>query len=196
MNDKIQEIIETMQACKDDPLATHYWSGYKTALLEMDSECRDRVIEAVREDLKRRSEVGLKKYGVSLERKDLTLDQWLEHAYEETLDLANYLKRSMMELRGEPLGLEHQHVKEACPRCGFPRCAICHAEYPTIGVMDFNCACGDPDPRLKKKPEVTIYVEADSTRVMSTVPITVHKVIGGVLVVTEEVEGNETQRSD
>lgn len=61
----------------------------------------DRVVEAVCEDLKKRSEVGLKKYGVSLERKDLTLEQWLEHAYEEALDLANYLKRSIMEIRGE-----------------------------------------------------------------------------------------------
>lgn len=61
----------------------------------------DRVVEAVCEDLKKRSEVGLKKYGVSLERKDLTLEQWLEHAYEEALDMANYLKRSIMEIRGE-----------------------------------------------------------------------------------------------
>ena len=61
----------------------------------------DKVIEAVCNDLRQRSEVGIKKYGVTLERKDLTLEQWLEHAYEEALDMANYLKRSIMELRGE-----------------------------------------------------------------------------------------------
>lgn len=61
----------------------------------------DKIIQAVCDDLKKRSEVGIKKYGVTLERKDLTLVQWLEHAYEETLDQANYLKRAIMEIRGE-----------------------------------------------------------------------------------------------
>lgn len=61
----------------------------------------DRVIESVCNDLKWRSIVGQKKYGVTLERADLTLRQWLQHAYEETLDQANYLKRVIMELDGE-----------------------------------------------------------------------------------------------
>lgn len=60
----------------------------------------DKVIEAVREDLWSRSQFGIKKYGVTLERKDLTLRDWLQHAYEECLDQANYLKRSIMELDG------------------------------------------------------------------------------------------------
>ena len=40
-----------------------------------------------------RAEHGLCKYGVSLERTDLTLDQWLCHAQEEAMDLACYLER-------------------------------------------------------------------------------------------------------
>ena len=59
---------------------------------------RDAVVEAVREDLLRRSQVGIKKYGVTLERTDLSLRDWLEHAYEEALDMANYLKRTIMEI--------------------------------------------------------------------------------------------------
>lgn len=61
----------------------------------------DKVIQAVCEDLQKRSEFGLKKYGVSLERKDLALVDWLEHAYLEALDHANYLKRAIMEIKGE-----------------------------------------------------------------------------------------------
>ena len=61
----------------------------------------DKIIEAVREDLLRRSEHGQKKYGTNLERKDLKLRDWLQHAYEECLDQANYLKRSIMELDGD-----------------------------------------------------------------------------------------------
>lgn len=34
----------------------------------------------------------MKKYGVTLERDDLTLVDWLEHAQQEAMDLANYLE--------------------------------------------------------------------------------------------------------
>lgn len=59
---------------------------------------RDRVVEAVRADLLRRSQLGIQKYGMTLERDDLTLKQWLQHAYEECLDQANYLKRTILEI--------------------------------------------------------------------------------------------------
>lgn len=58
----------------------------------------DTVVEAVRADLLRRSQLGIAKYGVTLDRRDLTLRGWLQHAYEETLDQANYLKRAIMEI--------------------------------------------------------------------------------------------------
>lgn len=59
---------------------------------------RDKVVEAVRADLLRRSQLGIQKYGMTLERTDLSLKQWLQHAYEETLDQANYLKRAIIEI--------------------------------------------------------------------------------------------------
>ncbi|MCC0035437.1 MAG: hypothetical protein H6887_09275 [Hoeflea sp.] len=58
----------------------------------------DRVVEAVRADLLSRSQLGIAKYGVTLDRTDLSLRDWLQHAYEETLDQANYLKRAIIEL--------------------------------------------------------------------------------------------------
>lgn len=51
----------------------------------------DSVVEAVRADLLQRSKIGIAKYGVTLDRADLNLRDWLQHAYEETLDQANYL---------------------------------------------------------------------------------------------------------
>ena len=42
--------------------------------------------------LQQRAELGLSKYGVTLLRKDLTTLDWLVHAQEEALDLANYLE--------------------------------------------------------------------------------------------------------
>lgn len=58
----------------------------------------DSVVAAVRADLLRRSELGIAKYGMTLDRTDLSLRDWLQHAYEETLDQANYLKRAIMEI--------------------------------------------------------------------------------------------------
>ena len=58
----------------------------------------DTVILAVCADLMQRSQAGIAKYGVTLDRTDLDLRQWLQHAYEETLDQANYLKRAIMEI--------------------------------------------------------------------------------------------------
>lgn len=58
----------------------------------------DKVVEAVRRDLLNRSETGIRKYGMSLEREDLNLRDWLQHAYEECLDQANYLKRAIIEI--------------------------------------------------------------------------------------------------
>lgn len=62
----------------------------------MVTECS--IVRAVRDDLLRRSEVGIQKYGVTLDRTDLSLRDWLQHAYEETLDQANYLKRAIVEI--------------------------------------------------------------------------------------------------
>jgi len=47
------------------------------------------VLASVIEDLLNRAEVGFKKYGRTL---DQSKDDMLQHAYEEALDLAMYLK--------------------------------------------------------------------------------------------------------
>ena len=52
----------------------------------------DLIVESVRQKLFERSQAGIRKYGTSLERDDLSLLDWLRHAQEEALDLANYLE--------------------------------------------------------------------------------------------------------
>lgn len=51
--------------------------------------CEESVIRKIR----RRRKLGLKKYGTTMERKDLTNKQWLIHAQEEAMDLAIYLEK-------------------------------------------------------------------------------------------------------
>jgi len=53
------------------------------------------ILQQVIADMKVREERGLMKYGTTVDRTDLTQEQWLQHAYEEALDLAIYLKKVM-----------------------------------------------------------------------------------------------------
>ena len=53
------------------------------------SKIEEKVIEQIRE----RSEVGKNKYGVTMERTDLNLLEWVQHAQEEAMDLAVYLEK-------------------------------------------------------------------------------------------------------
>lgn len=53
------------------------------------SEYEERVIA----EITHRAERGLNKYGVSMERDDLSVAEWLQHAKEEALDLSIYLER-------------------------------------------------------------------------------------------------------
>ena len=56
---------------------------------------QDSIVHEVRNDLLQRSELGIKKYNTTLDRTDLSHKDWLQHAYEEALDMALYLKRAM-----------------------------------------------------------------------------------------------------
>ena len=55
----------------------------------MPRKIEEQVVTKIRE----RGDVGEKKYGVTLDRKDLTPKEWLKHAQEEMLDGAQYLER-------------------------------------------------------------------------------------------------------
>ena len=62
---------------------------------------KDKIVLQVMEDLNSRSSVGIEKYNTTLERTDLELKDWLQHAYEECLDQANYLKRAIIEIENK-----------------------------------------------------------------------------------------------
>ena len=52
-----------------------------------------RIEEQVIEQIRKRAEVGESKYGVTLERKDLNLLEWLQHLQEELMDAACYVEK-------------------------------------------------------------------------------------------------------
>lgn len=49
-------------------------------------------------DIRSRQKLGLNKYKTTVANNPLSLYQWLNHAYEETLDKAIYLRRAMQEI--------------------------------------------------------------------------------------------------
>lgn len=53
---------------------------------------------AVCHDIEQRQQRGISKYGMTVSDNPLDLKQWLQHAYEECLDQAVYLKRAIKEL--------------------------------------------------------------------------------------------------
>jgi len=53
----------------------------------------DNIVEAVREKLRIRSNIGINKYGKTLDRYDLSRLDWLRHAQEEALDFALYIEK-------------------------------------------------------------------------------------------------------
>lgn len=61
------------------------------------------IEKAVCEDIAARQQLGIEKYGTTVANNPLPLKEWLQHAYEETLDKAIYLKRAIAEMENAEL---------------------------------------------------------------------------------------------
>ena len=53
----------------------------------------DPIVIRVVDRIAERSEAGMKKYGVSMERDDISIVGWIDHTIEELLDASVYLER-------------------------------------------------------------------------------------------------------
>lgn len=60
-----------------------------------------KIEDAVADKLLKRAEAGRAKYGVTMERTDLSRLDWLTHAQEEAMDLAVYLERLICDERAK-----------------------------------------------------------------------------------------------
>ena len=54
---------------------------------------RDSITNRIIKLIETRADKGLQTYGVTMDREDLDLDAWFDHAIEEALDLAIYLTK-------------------------------------------------------------------------------------------------------
>jgi len=65
-------------------------------------EQSDPIVAAVIRKMYQRSQVGIKKYGTTMERDDLSFTDWVTHLQEELLDAAIYCHK---------LKIEHEKLK-------------------------------------------------------------------------------------
>jgi hypothetical protein len=53
----------------------------------------DKIVEEVIQNFKKRSIIGYLKYGVTMDRNDLTYLEWVTHLQEELMDACIYLEK-------------------------------------------------------------------------------------------------------
>lgn len=63
------------------------------------NQADDSVIYEVARLMRERSQKGKATYGTTMDRDDLGVDEWINHAIEEALDLAIYLTKIKKELQ-------------------------------------------------------------------------------------------------
>jgi hypothetical protein len=56
-------------------------------------EQEDKIVDSVIGKFIHRSEVGIKKYGTTLDKNDLPILQWITHLQEELMDAILYIER-------------------------------------------------------------------------------------------------------
>lgn len=59
----------------------------------------DSIVYKVARKMKDRQIDGIKKYGVTMDRKDLSAIEWINHAQEEIMDLLLYLEKLKAEIK-------------------------------------------------------------------------------------------------
>jgi hypothetical protein len=62
-------------------------------------QSNDRILFAVMQKFKSRAEVGQKKYGTTMDRTDLSIQEWMDHAIEESMDFILYLQKLKTEIQ-------------------------------------------------------------------------------------------------
>jgi hypothetical protein len=59
---------------------------------------KDTIVESVINQFSERSRVGIDKYGVTLDRTDLSTLEWIKHLQEELMDATLYIEKLKQEL--------------------------------------------------------------------------------------------------
>lgn len=84
---------------EDNTFKIKFDSGFSYWYPLSDFNKTDSIVESVINQFKQRSEAGINKYGTTLDRKDLSTLEWIEHAKQEAMDFILYLEKLKHELK-------------------------------------------------------------------------------------------------
>ncbi len=73
----------------------------------------DSVVTSIINKFKARAEFGQKKYGTNLDRTDLSVLDWIQHAQEEHMDAILYLEKLKKELQNKEVKKEKTNLSSS-----------------------------------------------------------------------------------
>jgi len=62
---------------------------------------KDKIVQEIKDKFEQRSQLGIKKYGTTLERDDLSAEEWVNHLQDELMDAILYLQRLKHDINGK-----------------------------------------------------------------------------------------------
>jgi phosphoglucomutase len=65
----------------------------------MKDKITDKIVEQVITKYKKRSQLGIEKYGTTLEDNKLSMEEWLTHLQEELMDSVVYIEKIKQEIK-------------------------------------------------------------------------------------------------
>jgi hypothetical protein len=71
-----------------------------------------KLLESVIDDLKLREQKGIETYNTTMDRKDLSHHEWLQHLYEELLDASLYTKKLIKRFDKLKFNLKEEKAKD------------------------------------------------------------------------------------
>lgn len=71
----------------------------------------DSIVQSVIDQYFQRSQAGIKKYNTTLDRNDLSLHEWLEHAKQEAMDFVLYVQKIQTVLKDEGIHIQDNKPK-------------------------------------------------------------------------------------
>ena len=115
-----------------------------------------RVEDEVCEMIQQRAKVGLNKYGVTMEREDLTHDEWLEHLQHELMDAIVYIQR--LRTREESIIQKLQRlINEPEPVSDFDKTEQYYRSFDTLANYRKQMSEDTKAAMKKKKAEGKVF---------------------------------------
>lgn len=100
----MDDLMSDLRRLADQQKSPYITSAIARIELLEAAKSPDKNVEAIRSNLLERSRVGFKKYGVTTERTDLELVDWLRHLQEEMLDAAVYVEAAIKRINDAKQG--------------------------------------------------------------------------------------------